>query len=107
MEKIYKKLVRDKIPEICRQDGETPKYFKLNDFEFKKELNKKLVEEAKELAKAPKKEIKNEIADVYEVLLALAKTFGLKWPVIEKYRQAKKRKRGGFDKKYFLVSSKK
>ena len=107
MEKIYKKLVRDKIPEICRQDGEMPKYLKLNNFEFKKELGKKLAEEVKELAKAPRKEIKNEIADVYEVLLALAKHFGLKWPAIEKYRQEKKRKRGGFDKKYFLVSSKK
>ena len=41
MEKIYNKLVRDKIPKIIENDGETPVVRVLNDNEYKKELEKK------------------------------------------------------------------
>ena len=48
MEKIYNKLVRDKIPEIIENDGEKPIVRVLNDNEYKKELEKKLKEEYEE-----------------------------------------------------------
>ncbi|MFA6410184.1 MAG: nucleoside triphosphate pyrophosphohydrolase [Candidatus Buchananbacteria bacterium] len=107
MEKIYKKLVRDKIPRICEKTGETPKYFVLSQNRFKAELKNKLLEEANELAKARPDEIKNEIADVYEVLLNLAKTAKIPWSQVEKFRIIKNQKRGSFKKRYFLVSTKK
>ena len=48
MERIYNKLVRDKIPEIIENDGEKPIVRVLNDNEYKKELEKKLKEEYEE-----------------------------------------------------------
>ncbi|MFA6215180.1 MAG: nucleoside triphosphate pyrophosphohydrolase [Patescibacteria group bacterium] len=107
MKKIYNKLVRDKILQICEDDGEVPEYYTCSQSKFKNELKRKLVEEAKEVERAPLAEIKNKIADVYEVLLNIAKIFKIKWSEVETYRKQKNQKRGSFDKKYFLVSSKK
>lgn len=104
---FYNKLVRDRIPEICRKEGEIPKYRILSQKNFKKELKKKLLEEARELMRAEEDKLKNEIADVYEVLFNIAKTSGISWPQVEKARQQKNKKRGSFKKRYFLVSSKK
>lgn len=107
MIKIYNKLVRDKIPEICRKDGARPKYYALSQSKFKQALKKKLVEESKELTQAKKSELLNEIVDVYEILLSLVKAYGLKWRAVEKLRLAKNKKRGSFKKRYFLVNTKK
>ena len=45
MEKIFNKLVRDKIPEIIEANGEIAKCRILDKQEFKTELEKKLFEE--------------------------------------------------------------
>ena len=45
MERIYNKLVRDKIPNIIKEKGETPVVKTLDEIEYKKELEKKLYEE--------------------------------------------------------------
>lgn len=45
MEKVYNKLVRDKIPNIIESNGEIPITKVLNEIEYKKELEKKLYEE--------------------------------------------------------------
>ena len=42
---MYKKLVRDRIPEIILSKGETPITRILSDAEYKEELEKKLHEE--------------------------------------------------------------
>ena len=44
MEKIYNKLVRDKIPEIIENDGEIAFTHELNDSDYRIELYKKLSE---------------------------------------------------------------
>ena len=103
----HNKLVRDKIPEICIQDGEIPKVKILSDAVYKSELKKKLIEESQELVNAKPRELKNEIVDVYEVLLNISKNFGIKWSEIEKLRKDKNKRRGSFKKKIFLISSKK
>lgn len=40
MERIYNKLVRDKIPSIIEKNGEIPVTRILNDAEYKEELEK-------------------------------------------------------------------
>ncbi|OGY43462.1 MAG: hypothetical protein A2729_04690 [Candidatus Buchananbacteria bacterium RIFCSPHIGHO2_01_FULL_39_14] len=87
--KIYHKLVCDKIPEICKKDDEKPVYYVLSQKRFREELKKKLIEETEELTRAKKSELKNEIIDVYEILLNLARVNRLKWSTIEKHRLEK------------------
>ncbi len=96
---MYNKLVRDKIPEIIRADGKKLKSRILSDEEHLQALLKKLEEECKELIEAKNVE---ELADVHEVLLALAEALGIKPEELEKVRQDKATKRGGFKKRIFL-----
>lgn len=102
--KKYYKLVRDKIPEIIKADNEEPKVRVLEAEEFKKELLKKLVEEAEEALKtgSDKKELEKEIGDILEVINYLIKEFGLDENKIEKIRKERRRSRGAFDKRLFL-----
>ncbi len=73
MERIYNKLVRDKIPNIIEEKGETPVIKTLDAIEYKKELEKKLYEEYKEVIEANGEEYIEELADMLEVIRALAK----------------------------------
>ena len=103
MEKIYNKLVRDKIPEIIKEDGYTPVTRILDDEEYKQELEKKLYEEYQEvLATKNSEERIEELSDMLEIISSLAtledKTLE---DVIEKAKE-KRLKRGGFDKRIFL-----
>ena len=43
MERIYNKLVRDKIPNIIEEKGETPVVKVLDEINYKKELEKKII----------------------------------------------------------------
>ena len=56
----YEKLVRDKIPEIIRSNGEEPETRILSDEEYKKELEKKLLEEYQELLSERERLLKEE-----------------------------------------------
>ena len=64
--KNFNKLVRDKIPEIIRENGETPKVRILDDVEYERELNKKLQEEVNEYLKRLSKYAKVSIIEVEE-----------------------------------------
>lgn len=68
----YNKLVRDKIPEIIKNNNETPVTRILSDDEYKIELEKKLLEEYYEVIEATGKNRLEEIADMLEVMIALA-----------------------------------
>lgn len=72
MERVYNKLVRDKIPNIIEEKGETPVIKVLNENDYKKELEKKLYEEYKEVIEASGDERIEELADMLEVIRALA-----------------------------------
>lgn len=95
----YNKLVRDRIPEIIRADGKQLKTRILDDAEYLEALLKKLEEECAELAESRSIE---ELADVHEVLLALADALGISHAELEKVRRDKAAKRGGFQQKIFL-----
>lgn len=96
---IHSKLVRDKIPEIIRADGKRPKTRVLGDKEYLEALLKKLREECDELIADKNVE---ELADVHEVLIALAEALDIKHEELEKVRLDKAAKRGAFHQKIFL-----
>lgn len=103
MVKIYNKLVRDKIPEIIENDGEKPITRILDDEEYKKELKNKLVEESQEAVLAEgSDELMKEIVDIFEVIEAVEKAFGIGREDVLKMKEERKQKRGGFEKKIFL-----
>ena len=97
--KTYNKLVRDRIPEIIQSNGEKPDIEILDDERFLQELHKKLFEEAKEFVEDDSKE---ELADLMEVIYAIARLRGIDLNEVEKIRKQKAQKRGAFDKKIFL-----
>jgi predicted house-cleaning noncanonical NTP pyrophosphatase (MazG superfamily) len=97
--RTYNKLVRDKIPDIIRADGKRLKSRVLDDAEHLEALIKKLEEEVAELAEARNTE---ELADVHEVLMALAEALKIEPEELEKVRRDKADKRGGFQQKIFL-----
>ncbi len=92
------KLIRDKLPAMMRAQGLTTFERALSDPEFANALAAKLIEEAREVAAARSREdIREELADVSEVILALAAVHGLSLAEIEAARLAKREARGGFD----------
>lgn len=95
----YNKLVRDKIPTIIRQNGEYCDFEFLSDEEYKRKLEEKLDEE---VAEYHKDKNLGELADILEVLYALAETKGYKPEDIEKVRRIKAEERGTFSKKILL-----
>ena len=103
MEKVYNKLVRDKIPEIIKSNNGQPFTRILSDEEYKKELEKKLLEEYNEVLQTKTREERiEELSDMLEIIkvLALLEQSSLE-EVIEVSNQ-KALKRGGFEQKIYL-----
>ena len=74
MKKItYHKLVRDRIPEIIEQDGKTCTCSVLDDEDYLKLLDEKLNEELAEYQESKSME---ELADLLEVIRAVASARG-------------------------------
>lgn len=99
----YNKLVRDKIPQIIKENGETPIFHVALDEEYKTELHLKLAEEVQEFLQDENIE---ELADVLEVVYALAHLHGFSFEEIEKRRQQKAEKRGAFLERIILEETK-
>ncbi len=106
MKKYYhKKLIRDQIPKIIESNKGIYETRVLNDSEFETELKKKLLEEARELISAKSGEELNELADVLEIVKSLSSHYKIPFNELQKYQLEKRRKRGGFKKKLFLLWS--
>lgn len=99
--KVYKKLVRDNIPEIIRAEGKLPVIRTLTDDEYVAALTKKLQEEVEEFTKTPNVE---ELADIKEVIIALRQAMGIHAGTLEEVRRAKANKNGRFKKRIYLES---
>ena len=101
---IHNKLVRDKIPQIIRESGKTPVTKILNQKEYITELRKKSQEELQEyLSAETDQEALEELADLLEIIHALAKVHGSTIEGVDKIRDEKAAKRGGFTDKVFLI----
>jgi predicted house-cleaning noncanonical NTP pyrophosphatase (MazG superfamily) len=101
---VYNKLVRDKIPKIIEEAGKTFVARTLTDAEYKHELRQKAFEELEEYMAAKDDETAlEELADLLEIVHALAECHGANFEQVEKIRAEKAEKRGGFKEKIFLI----
>jgi len=101
---VYNKLVRDKIPEIIEKSGKQLRSRVLEAEEYKSALQEKCLEEWDEYLKAETSEhALEELADLLEIIHALAKIHGGTPEQLEKIRMEKAVKRGGFEKRLFLI----
>ena len=96
---VYNKLVRDKIPALIRAQGETPVFHTLDDQEYLRRLEEKLDEEVAEFHRDRNAE---ELADILEVVFALAESLGCTEAELNEIRWKKGEKRGTFRGKVFL-----
>ena len=98
----YHKLVRDEIPRIIEADGSKAVTRVLDQAGYRAALREKLLEEAEEARSAPDRQLRSEVADVLEVLQALAAAHGMSWEDVVAETARKRGERGGFDQRIFL-----
>ena len=103
------KLVRNGIPDIIRADGGNPEIEVLSDnATYIKALLAKLNEELRELFRASGKEkVVEESGDVLQVIKDIFIARGILFEEANFACTKKHFERGGFDKRFFLVSPKK
>ncbi|MDP2705775.1 MAG: nucleoside triphosphate pyrophosphohydrolase [bacterium] len=103
---IKPKLVRDKIPEIIEKNEDIKPITRvLDDKEYGERLIEKIHEETEELFLAIKEKTNpvEELADVLELVNAVADYVGSSFEEVEKERLVKLEKRGGFKKRIMLL----
>jgi predicted house-cleaning noncanonical NTP pyrophosphatase (MazG superfamily) len=93
MPREYDKLVRDDIPDVIRENDETPVTRRVDGEEFRDYLVAKLVEEAEEYAESRKLD---ELADLLEVVHAVRTARDVDADELEAMRAEKADERGGF-----------
>ena len=97
--KEYHKLVRDEIPRIIEESGKRCEVTVLTEEEYLRMADRKLKEELDEYLESGDIE---ELADLLEVLRAVAKARGSSIEQVEEIRVRKARERGGFEKRLCL-----
>lgn len=97
--KIYNKLIRDNIPEIIKENGQTAYISVLDNVQYNAELKKKLCEETQEFLDSEEIE---ELADIIEVVEALANANGSSLKNVLEIKEQKAVKNGKFEKRLFL-----
>lgn len=99
------KLVRDKIPEILASSGIRHDVEVLSTEEYIKALDTKLLEEVNEYYESHESEYPDyleELADIYEVIMALATALGYKATDLRSRASKKRSERGAFDSRILL-----
>ena len=114
---VHRKLVRDRIPEIIAAEGSTPVVRVLPSAEFAASLRAKLTEEVQEYLAAARTADEaagttnaadataaatEELADLLELLHALAAQHGCSATELEALREQKRAARGGFAQRLWL-----
>ncbi|MDP3964501.1 MAG: hypothetical protein Q8Q20_02455 [bacterium] len=102
----YNKLIRDKVPDNIKTKGFDAKTRRLTLKEFKKELLKKVGEEASALPGLTRKsEIIDELADTIDVIEEILRTFKISKREIAVAQKKAMKKKGGFKKRIYLYWS--
>lgn len=99
MKTAYNKLIRDKIPEIIKSNGNECTVEILDDRQYLNKLDEKLNEE---LAEYQKDKSIEELADLLEVIYAVTAARGYTIEKLESVRLKKRAERGGFENKILL-----
>lgn len=99
----YRKLVRDRIPELIRANGDHPitRVLERND-EYLLALHAKLAEESAELRAASPDDQLEELADILETLLALTSALGHTEEALAEAARTKRAARGAFARRVWL-----
>ena len=101
MKYTYNKLVRDKIPaNIDSMEGRKANWRVMEDEEYIKELNKKLLEEAHEFIEENAVE---ELADIMEVIQSIMRAKNISYEELKKVQLLKSERKGGFDDRVYLI----
>lgn len=98
----YDKLVRDRIPEMIQAAGKQCEVRVLDDVEYAHRLDQKLAEELAEYQGSGELE---ELADLVELVEAIAAARGMDWAGFESLRREKHLKRGGFSERLLLIAA--
>lgn len=93
MKKSYRKIVRDRIPEIIEKSGKRAYFEYATPDQTLSGLADKLAEEAEEYRESGDIE---ELADVCEVIHGILRLRGLSMEALEEIRLKKRAERGGF-----------
>ncbi len=99
------KLVRDRVPQIVAASGGSAVTVTLGTEDFRQALHLKLAEEAEELREAPDDSRLEELADLYEVLIALALAYGQSLQDVIQTADRKRQDRGGFNDRTWMEST--
>ena len=100
----YNKLVRDRIPEIIKNRGDTAITHKASEKEYWEKLKEKLREEVDEFMEDGS-DIRDEIIDILEIIYAICDFKKIDRKKLEALRKKKAKERGGFKKKIILDES--
>ena len=99
----FNKLIRSKLPERMREEGVMLYGRALDDHEFIQELKNKLIEEALEVKDTLSRiDLIKELADVTEVIEALASSASITKEEIEQERAIKRNTNGDFVAENFV-----
>jgi predicted house-cleaning noncanonical NTP pyrophosphatase (MazG superfamily) len=105
MRKEYNKLVRDRIPDIIRQDGRKCQAMTIPEREYRQALLEKLIEEAQETAAASPQEMVAELADLYEVIDTIMAVYEIDRESVLQEQERKRTERGSFEQRIRLLST--
>jgi len=101
----YDKLVRDRIPEAVRRGGAAAHIVRASPEQGVRLLKHKLIEEALEVWNAHGEAVRDELADLFEVLDELCRRLGLTRAKVLAAQRAKRARRGGFEQLLYLEAT--
>lgn len=100
------KLVRDRVVPNCLDDPEVlhTEYCELDRQEFRRELVRKIYEEADEILLGDDQQdgALKELADLQEVVDTLHRDFGFSDEQVQEEMARKRQKKGGFDSRHYI-----
>ena len=95
----YNKLVRDNIPSFIARDKQIGHFYTMTEVDYNAALEHKLSEEVSEYLESRET---MELADILEVVQAIAEMHGLTFEQLWDMKEEKRKRCGGFNNRLFL-----